>query len=172
VTPSPAGARLIQSFEKCARAVPDRPGWFAAYFATPDEQARGIATICWGTTGPDVRIGMVWSQSQGDERFARDLAAFGVGVDHELNGAPTTQAQFDAMTSLAYDVGLGNEQHSTLLALHRAGDYAGAADQFLRWDHQGAGVLPGLEARRTVERAVYLGLDVPQYPILAPPGVG
>ncbi len=47
---------------------------------------------------------------------------------------PLTQNQFDALVSLIYNIGEGNFASSTLLKMLNAGNYRGAADQFLVWD--------------------------------------
>jgi lysozyme len=49
---------------------------------------------------------------------------------------PVTQNQFDALTSLTYNIGKGKEGFggSTLLKLLNQGDYKGAAEQFHRWN--------------------------------------
>ena len=59
------------------------------------------------------------------------------------------------MVSFAYNVGLGNLASSTLLKLHKAGDHAGAAAQFARWNKAAGKVLPGLTRRRTAESQLY-----------------
>jgi lysozyme len=92
-----------------------------------------------------------------DERFAQDLARFGAGVTKALAAAPTNQGQYDAMVSLAYNIGLGNFQESTLRRLHLAGDYPGAAAQFARWNTQAGKVLNGLTRRRAGEAQMYQG---------------
>ena len=46
--------------------------------------------------------------------------------------------------------------HSTLLRGLNAGNYQAAADQFLRWNHAGKLVLPGLTRRRQAERKLFL----------------
>ena len=118
--PSQACAALIQQSEGCAHKQPD--GSFAAY---PDPGTGGDPwTIGWGSTGADIRKGLVWTQQQCDERFSRDLAAFGAKVAEVIGNAPTTQHQFDAMVSFAYNVGIANLAASTLLRKHKAGDYA------------------------------------------------
>lgn len=43
-----------------------------------------------------------------------------------------------------------------VLALSCWGDYAGAADEFLRWNKAGGKVLNGLTRRREAERALFL----------------
>ncbi len=149
---SDKGIALIKSYEKCR---------LAAYLPTP----RDRPTIGWGTTGLDVRVGMTWTQEQCDERFARDLADFSKGVTHELDDAPTTQNQFDALTSLAYNIGLDDDADtlveglgdSTLLRKHKAGDYAGAAAEFSKWNKQKGVVLAGLTRRRAEEAELYRG---------------
>ena len=61
--------------------------------------------------------------SRASRRFAQKVAA-------AIGGARTTQAQFDAMVSFAYNVGIRNLQDSTLLRKHKAGDFAGATAEF------------------------------------------
>lgn len=151
MNPSPACSALIQQFEGCAKRRPD--GSFEAY---PDPGTGGDPwTIGWGSTGADIKKGVVWNQQQCDGRFASHLAEFAQGVSKAIGDAPTTQAQFDAMVSFAYNVGLGNLASSTLLKLHKAGDHAGAAAQFARWNKAAGKVLPGLTRRRGAEAALY-----------------
>jgi lysozyme len=152
MTPSSKCIDFIKSFEQCR---------LTAYMPTP----RDRPTIGWGTTGPDVRMGMIWTQAQADARFARDLAGFAAGVAHELQGRPTTQGQFDALVSFAYNVGLDDDADtlaeglgdSSLLKKHLAGDYEGAAAQFALWNKQDHIVLNGLTRRRAGEAAMYRG---------------
>jgi len=69
----------------------------------------------------------------------------------------TTQAQFDAMISLAYNIGVPAFSKSTLLRKHLAGDFAGAAAEFPRWNQNDGKVMAGLTRRRAGERAMYEG---------------
>jgi len=147
MTPSTKCADLIKSFEQCR---------LKAYMPTPND----VPTIGWGSTGPDIKLGMTWTQQQADERFASDLAKFGAKVAADLGTAPTTQGQFDAMTSLAYNIGEGAFSKSTLLKRHLAHDYDGAAAQFAVWNKQAGKVLNGLVRRRTAEARIYRGLSV------------
>ena len=151
MTPSKAGIGLIQQFEGCAKKQSD--GSFIAY---PDPGTGGDPwTIGWGTTGNDVKRGLVWSQQQCDDRLTEDLAAFATRVAKVLGTAKTSQHQFDALVSFAYNVGVANLQNSTLLRLHRAGDYEGAQAQFIRWNKAAGKVLNGLTRRRQAEAALY-----------------
>ena len=71
--------------------------------------------------------------------------------------------QYAALVSFAFNAGGGNLRQSTLLRKLNAGDFAGAADQFLVWNKaRKNGVLvelPGLTRRRRAERALFLGED-------------
>lgn len=141
--PSARCQSLIKGFEACR---------LTAYLPTANDRP----TIGWGSTGPDVRLGMTWTQDQADKRFARDLDDFADGVRHELGDAPTTQGQFDALVSFAYNLGVHALDTSTLLRKHKAGDYVGAGAEFLRWNRQTGVVLKGLTRRRLAEQALYL----------------
>lgn len=144
-------SKLVQEFESCAKKRAD--GRFDAY---PDPGSGGDPwTIGWGTTGPDVKPGVTWTQQQCDDRFAQDLSKFAQGVAKVLGDAKTTQHQFDAMVSFAYNVGIANLSSSTLLKKHKAGDYAGAANEFARWNKAKGKVMAGLTRRRAAEAALY-----------------
>lgn len=130
-----------------------------AYLPTPND----VPTIGWGATGRDIKLGMVWTQAQADDRFERDIAMFAAGVDHLIGPVPTTQGQFDALCSFAYNVGLDDDADqiagglgdSTLLFKHKTGLWSEAADQFARWNKQNGKVLRGLTIRRAEEAAMY-----------------
>jgi lysozyme len=97
----------------------------------------------------------VWSMEEVDALLAEDLARFTRGVLRLTNGR-VTDGQFGALTSFAFNAGLGNLQRSTILMRHRRGDFEGAADAFMMWTKGGGRVLPGLVKRRQDERALYL----------------
>lgn len=144
-----AGEALIKQFEGCAKKRPD--GKFEAY---PDPGTGGDPwTIGWGSTGKDIRKGLIWTQAQCDERFARHVQEFVRDVNTALAGAPTTQNQFDALVSFHYNTGAIHK--ATLTKLHRAGKFDAAAAEFLRWNRAGGRILPGLTRRRQAEAALY-----------------
>lgn len=149
--PSPRIVAFVQNYEKMAKMRPD--GRVEAYMPTPKDRP----TIGFGTTGPDVKMGTVWTVEQAKARFASHFAEFADSVRKDLGNAPTTQDQFDAMVSLAYNIGKQAFRDSTLLKLHKAGDFAGAAAQFGRWNKQAGVVLNGLTRRRGDEAAIYRG---------------
>lgn len=142
---SSAGIDLIHSFEQCRlTAYPD-----------PGSADGNPYTIGWGSTGPGIKKGTVWTQLQADLRFIEDLKRFEAGVTALLAGAPTTQNQFDALVSFAYNVGTGSLRSSTLLRKHLAGDKVGAQAQFARWNKNDGKVMNGLVRRRAAEAALY-----------------
>ena len=136
-----AGVRLVQEFEGCRLDAYRCPA--------------GIPTIGYGATGPDIRMGMVWTQEQADARLVEDLARFADGVER-LVEVDLSDNQFAAIVSFAFNVGLGALRDSTLLRKLNAGDYLGAADQLPRWARAGGRVLPGLTRRRAAERDLFL----------------
>lgn len=154
-----AGLQLIREFEGCAKRRSD--GTVEAY---PDPGTGGAPwTIGWGSTtdedGRALAPGTVWPQERCDARFAAHVAEFAGEVAELLEGALTRPNQFDALVSLAYNIGAQALATSTLLRMHKAGDHAGAAEQFGRWNRAGGRVLAGLVRRRAAEAALYRQAD-------------
>lgn len=117
----------------------------------------GVWTVGYGDTGPSVVEGVTITKAEADRRLAARLSReFEPGVRAALKQKPT-QWQFDAMVSLAYNVGVKNFQGSTLVRKFNAGDAMGAADQFPLWQNAGGRSLKGLRRRRAAERAFFLG---------------
>ena len=124
--------------------------------AYPDPATGGAPyTAGYGHTGSDVKPGMTVTQAMADAWFDKDVEKFESGVSALLT-APTTQPQFDAMVSLAYNIGLGNFGKSTLLRKHNAKCYSCAAGQFPAWNRANGKVMNGLTRRRNAERALYM----------------
>ena len=90
-----------------------------------------------------------------DELLAEDLARFLAGV-RRLCTVDDLSPRHLAITSFAFNVGLGNLQNSTLRMKHNRGEFDSAADEFLKWNLAAGKVLPGLVTRRKDERAFYL----------------
>lgn len=134
-----AGWELVRQFEGCK---------LKAYICPA-----GVLTIGYGSTGPHVKPGMVITAEQADELLRSDLRRFEDYVaDH---CGKTTDNQFSALVSFAFNVGEGALAKSTLRKLHLAGDYAGAQAQFARWTRGGGKILPGLVRRREAEAKLY-----------------
>jgi len=119
----------------------------------------GVWTIGIGTTvypnGTKVKKGDSCTLDQAKSYFAHDLKRFETTVNN-LVKVPLSQNQFDALVSLVYNIGSGNFASSTLLKKLNAKDYAGAAEQFPRWNKGGGKVMKGLVRRRDAERALFL----------------
>ena len=72
------------------------------------QDSGGVWTIGFGDTGPDVVKGLRITLAEAGRRFARRLdRAFGAAVTKAIGDTPTTQEQFDAMVSLAYNIWAG-----------------------------------------------------------------
>jgi lysozyme len=97
----------------------------------------------------------VLSMGEVDEILAKDLGSFEAGV-RRLCPNGLTAGRFGALTSFAFNVGLGNLQNSTLRMKHNRGEYESAAEEFLKWNKAGGKELKGLTTRRKDERALYL----------------
>ena len=150
-TVGPGGLALIREFEGCARLRPD--GLFEAY---PDPGTGGAPwTIGWGATGPGIGPETVWTRLECDARLEADVARHAAQVSAALGDAPTSANQFDALVSFHYNTGA--ILRATLTRRHVAGDFAGAASEFARWNRAGGRVLAGLTRRRAAEARLYRG---------------
>jgi GH24 family phage-related lysozyme (muramidase) len=132
---------------------------FEGLRTTAYQDSVGVWTIGYGHTSmagpPTVYPGMTITTAQAEAILQQDLEVFERGVSQALTIA-TTENQFSAMVSFAFNVGLSAYRNSTLLRKHNAGDFAGAANEFPRWVYAGGEVLPGLVRRRDAERTLYL----------------
>ena len=136
----PHGKALIQSFETCR---------LAAY-----QDQRGIWTIGWGHTQGVVEY-QTCTQAEADEWFVQDTQYVCDAINRTVC-IGLTQNEFDALVSFTFNVGVGSEAHSTLLVMLNSGNTAGAADEFLRWNHINGVPNAGLTRRRLAERALFL----------------
>ena len=93
--------------------------------------------------------------AQAEAMLAFDLNDFSAKVQGLIK-VKVNVNQYGALVSFAYNVGTGNLASSTLLKKLNAGDYAGAAVEFLKWDKAGGKVLKGLTLRRTAEMTLFL----------------
>lgn len=123
--------------------------------AYPDPGTGGKPwTIGWGHT-KGVKPGDQITQEQAEQFISDDLAVFELTVNSAIK-RPMTQNQFDAMVSLAFNIGGSAFAGSTLVKKFNAGDAKGAADEFPKWKNSGGKVMPGLVKRRAAEREVFL----------------
>ncbi|HEO9918875.1 TPA: lysozyme [Enterobacter asburiae] len=142
---SDKGIALIKQFEGCK---------LTAY-----QDSVGVWTIGYGWTQPvdgkPIRAGMTINQETAERLLKTGLVSYESDVSR-LVKVGLTQGQFDALVSFTYNLGARSLSTSTLLRKLNVGDYAGAADEFLRWNKAGGKVLNGLTRRREAERALFL----------------
>jgi lysozyme len=98
---------------------------------------------------------MVCTQAQAEAWLVQDIA-FAEYTVNRLVKIPLTQPEFDALVDFAFNAGSGNLAASTLLKRVNAGDIAGAAAEFPKWDHCGGVELAGLLRRRLAEQELFL----------------
>jgi lysozyme len=124
------------------------------------DDGTGTWTIGHGLTfypdsGRKVQQGDEIDAEAAEELFAAAAGDFAADVGRLVH-VPLSQQQFDALVSLAYNIGTGALEKSTLLQKLNAGDYYGAADEFTRWNKAGGVTLSGLVKRRAAERTLFL----------------
>ncbi|TCM62290.1 GH24 family phage-related lysozyme (muramidase) [Acinetobacter calcoaceticus] len=119
----------------------------------------GVWTIGFGTTiypnGLKVKKGDTCTEAQAKQYMQNDLKKFESAVNSAVT-VELTQNQFDALVSLAYNIGSGAFSKSTLVRKLNAKDYKGAATQFDVWVNAGSKRMQGLVNRRAKEKAVFL----------------
>lgn len=134
---SQRGIDLIKGFEGCK---------LVAYKPVPTEQ---YWTIGYGHYGADVIPGQKITPGQAETYLKADLEKFEKAVD--ALGLNLNQNQHDALTSFAYNCGVGN-----LKKLCEGRTLPQIADKMLAYNKAGGKVLAGLTRRRNAERALFL----------------
>ena len=107
----------------------------------------GADAARWGTLSRDRALALLWE----------DAATYAAGVRSALPDTKLTQAQFDALVSLSYNIGNGGFRGSSVrevLAQDKP-DYAAVPDRMLRWVSAGGVKLPGLQRRRANEGRLF-----------------
>ncbi|WP_187275429.1 glycoside hydrolase family protein [Methylobacterium sp. WL6] len=103
---------------------------------------------------PVVVKGMVITHATAMDILSRDLVVFESWLN-KLVKVEITQAQFDALASLIFNIGPGNFQKSSVLRLLNKGDKLGAAAAFASWNKAAGKVMSGLVRRRAAERTLF-----------------
>ena len=146
---SPRGLELIKDFE--------------GFSSTSYLDVVNIPTIGWGNTfyenGTKVKLGDQISKTD-----ALKLLEVVANRDFSDKIFPSikvkvSQSQFDAMVSLAYNIRVGAFLKSTLLKKVNAGDFAGAGEEFLRWNKANGKEDIGLTKRREREKQLFQSLS-------------
>ena len=138
------GLHLTEGFEGCR------------LIAYPDPGTGGDPwTIGYGHTGPDVHPGMTITLEQAEDLLAQDVKRAEADVNAKLT-VKVNQEEFDALVDFAFNCGCGNLNNSTLLKKLNAGDFEGAAQEFLKWDMAAGHHMAGLLRRRQAEELLFL----------------
>jgi lysozyme len=115
--------------------------------------SRDVPTIGVGHTGPEVRLGLVWTDDQIRIALENDVKrcedAINLYCVHKLE-----QHQFDALVSFTFNVGVNAFMRSTLLRKLNQGDWDGAAKEFDRWN-----IPSEIVPRRLAEKLQFLGKE-------------
>ena len=142
---SPSGVDLICNFEGLR---------LKAY-----DDGVGVWTIGFGTTkypnGIRVKKGDTCTLDQAKAYMQNDLKAFEQTVNNAVK-VPLNQNQFDALVSLAYNIGSTAFKNSTLVKRLNEGNYKAAANQFDVWVNAGGKRMQGLVNRRAAEKTLFL----------------
>ncbi|MEG2265894.1 MAG: lysozyme [Acinetobacter sp.] len=142
---SPSGVDLICNFEGLR---------LKAY-----DDGVGVWTIGFGTTkypnGIRVKKGDTCTLDQAKAYMQNDLKSFEQTVNNTVK-VPLNQNQFDALVSLAYNIGSTAFKNSTLVRQLNEENYKAAANQFNVWVNAGGKRMQGLVNRRAAERTLFL----------------
>ena len=139
------GINLIKEFEGCRLKAYKCPA--------------GIWTIGIGHTGlvngKPITEGMTITELMAETLLAIDLQKFENAINTKVK-KPLTQNEFDSLTSLVFNIGIGAFEKSSMLKLLNSGHIPLAAGQFDRWIYAKGKVLNGLKKRRAAEKALFL----------------
>ena len=112
--------------------------------------------------GIPVRIGDRISQAQAEAALDAHLREINRELE-KIVKVKLSERQLSALASISFNVGVGAISESTLVRKINAGDFTGAANEFLRWDKadmRGRLVqMPGLTRRRAAERQLFLSTN-------------
>ncbi|MBT2946372.1 lysozyme [Vibrio anguillarum] len=119
----------------------------------PYRDVVGVLTVCYGTTGPDVIEGKVYTKEECEYFLQRDLKK----IERQI--LPMIKPELPkptkaALYSFTYNVGVGAFSRSTLLKKLNAGDITGACSELKRWVYAGGQKWKGLITRRQIEDEV------------------
>lgn len=135
---------------------------FEGFSAIAYRCAAGVLTVGYGHTSaagsPKVVEGMVVSKPEAERILRMDMQKFEIGVDHAVT-VPLKQNQFDALVSLAFNIGMPAFNKSTLLKKLNRGDYEAVPAEIMKWNKVGGREIMGLTRRRRAETKMWRGID-------------
>ena len=108
---------------------------YEGYSATAYKDTGGISTVGFGHTGPEVKPGTRVTVVQALNTLGKDVGKTERALQSCLgDDVLLTQNEWDAYTSLAYNVGAGAVCKSSIPRKLRAGQYAAACKTILDFD--------------------------------------
>lgn len=138
---SSRGLEFIKSFE----------GFAPVTYICP----AGLVTVGFGHVVKEGECYGSLTYKQAEEILKKDLAKYEYLLNRE--GFPAlSQNQFDALLSLAYNIGAKAFINSTLCRQLKLGKFANAANEFTRWVYCKGEVIDGLVRRRQEEKKLFL----------------
>ena len=139
---------IIKQFEGYAKRLPD--GGCTAY---PDPGTGADPwTIGYGCTGANIKKGTVWTKDQAERALENEVIHFMKAVlQHSPGLSEEAPRRLAAITSFAFNCGIGNYRISTLKRRVNERDWAAAAQEIKRWNRAAGRVMPGLTRRREAE---------------------
>ena len=141
---SSKGLELIKEFEGFSSV---------AYLCSAKKATIGYGNTFW-EDGTPVKIGDQISKERAETLLKHVVDNFSVAVEVDIK-IEVTQNQFDALVSLAYNIGLRAFKKSTLLRQLNRGNFVGASQEFLRWNKSNGKPLLGLTRRREREKLLF-----------------
>lgn len=116
----------------------------------------GIATACFGHTGPELKKGQTFSDIDCLNMFAKDLGKAEAEVDSVIK-VPLNTYQKAALISWDFNFGVGNLRKSTMAKEFNSGDYVAGCNELTKWVYAGKQKLKGLVTSREKELAFCTG---------------
>lgn len=115
----------------------------------------GVLTIGYGHTGVDVKEELKITPERAEQLLINDVQRFVDNINKVVK-VDINQNQFDSLVSLAFNIGNGNFNRSTLLKKINANAPMNEIQhEFSRWNKGGGKVLAGLVKRRKLEAENY-----------------
>jgi len=121
----------------------------------PYRDIAGVLTVCEGITGAGVIAGKTYTRAECDALIQERVLIAGRGVLSCVK-VPLNQSQYNAFTSLAYNIGIGAFCRSSALKAVNLKNYTDACNRILLWNQVNGKVVQGLVNRREAEKKMCL----------------
>lgn len=118
------------------------------------QDQRGIWTVGYGLTGPQIGPGYTISMPQAQKLLEDRVGQLAEQIK-DLVHIDLNTNQMAAVISLAYNIGIGNFKNSTMLVDLNNNAIGMAESEFLRWNHVNGLANPGLTRRRNDELSLF-----------------